>query len=246
MPPVWKYCLKKLFGAVGIVLITQYSNKRGAWKLGKTDLGLYISECLLELGLVSEVATNINTFGHYTQVADLVTLRSWLFRNRFRKLYIFDELNVHAPRRRAMTNKNISILQIIPEISKARCVMIGIGQDIIGVDKDLTKDIWTRGLFIKRSRKIVELKSLLLQKPSYKWENFPRTNIKFDPYETAPFMEKPALEKLIKDEDLRNLALWAKGELHYKDLFDHPQKFHRWLKRTSLRLLELSLHSSQS
>ena len=230
------YYLDKIFGEVGLTLITQSSKKKGIWKLGKTNLGLYLSQILLKYGIVHEVATNINTFGHYPQVADLYTLRAWLFRNRFRKLYIFDELNVHAPRRRAMSNKNIGILQVFPEISKARARIIGIGHELLKTDKDLMSYGIVRALFIKTSLKNARLISHLF-KGNKNIPNLPATTIKYDPYETAPFTERPLAKFMFKDEDLQKFYNWAKGGT-WRSLFSNPNECNRFVRRMSLRLLE--------
>lgn len=237
------FYLDKLFCDVGLVLITQQSKRKGIWKLGKTNLGLYISQMLLKYGIVHEVATNINTFGHYPQIADLMSLRSWLYRNRFRKLYILDELNVHAPRRRAMSNKNIGILQIIPEISKARARIIGIGHELLKTDKDLMSYGIVRGLFIKTSLKNVQLISHLVR-GNKNIINLPATSIKYDPYETAPFTERPPAEMMFKDEELQLLYKWAKGGT-WREYFKHPSECNRFVRRMSLRLLEKTFSDSQ-
>ena len=247
-----QYCLEKIFGEVGVTLITQISKRKGIWKLGKTDISLYLSQLLLKYGIVSEVASNINTFGHYPQIADLISLRSWLHKvsqyggkdHRTVKLYILDELNVHAPRRRAMSRKNIGILQIIPEISKARARLILIGHEILKMDKDLTSFGIVRGLFIKKSLKSVELISHLLRK-KYVFNDVPRTTIRFDPYETAPFTMSPLSEIMFNDEDLQKFYKWAKGGT-WREFFKNPNECNRFVRRISLRLLQKAFTDLQS
>lgn len=236
--------LNLFFGSVGLVLITQQSRRRGIWKEGKTDFGLYLSQMLLHYGLVKEVASNINTYGHYPQIADLISLRSWLHRgNRLTKLYILDELNVHAPRRRAMSNKNIGILQIIPEISKARARIIGIGHDLLKVDKDLISLPIVRGLFIKKTRKNVHIVSRLFS-GRRKITDIPRTTIPFDPYETAPFTERPRAEIMFKDQEIQKFYNYCRGS-SWREQFKHPQECSRFVRRVGLKLCEKVFTDSQ-
>lgn len=231
----WTYALNTLFGSIGVVLITQLSKQKGAWKLGKTDFSLFLAENCLKYGLVKEVASNINTKGRFPQIADLISLRHWLFGNNRTKLYIFDELNKHVPRRRAMSNKNIGVIQVFPEISKARARLIGVGQDLLSIDKEILRDIWVKGIFIKRKLKNVELISHLIGgKMNFK---VPATTIPFDPYEIAPFTEKPTANIMFKDEDLQKLYSWAK-EGGWRNFFKHPQECNRFVRKNVVRLLE--------
>lgn len=218
-----------------MVLITAYS-QTGPWKLGKTDFGLWLAENLLRLNIVSEVATNIDTEGTFTEISDLISLRHWLHSSSSRKLYILDELQEHAYRRKAMTGKNVGIVQIFPQISKARARMIGIGQNLMKVDKDILDDTWVHGVFIKKNRKIVQLISHLLTQ-SYVFRNIPPTSVPFDPYEIAPFTELPKPGVVFKEEQLQKVYDWASGKTWTELGFSHQMQFSRWLRRTLLDTL---------
>ena len=143
-----------------------------------------------------------------------------------------------------MSSKNIGILQIIPEISKARARIILIGHEILKIDKDLTSFGIVRGLFIKKSLKNVELISHLFSR-KYVFNFLPRTTIKFDPYETAPFTERPLGKIMFKDGDLQKLHTWAKGGT-WRELFKNPNECNRFVRRMSLRLLEKAFTDLQS
>lgn len=236
IPRGFRLILNRIFGSVGVTLITQISLTKGAWKLGKTDFALYLSQILLQLGLVSEVASNIYTQGHYPQISDMISLKSWLHRNNRRKLYILDEMNKHLKRRRAMSSKNVEILDILPEISKARARLMGVGQDIFSVDKEFTKDIWVKGIFIKRNLKKAQLISRLLSRPKV-FCNVPKTSVPFDPYEIAPFTLKPKSSIMFKDVELQRLYRWAKGA-SWREEFKHPNECGRFTRRVVLKLLE--------
>ena len=232
---LWDYTLRKLFNSVGMVLITAYS-QTGPWKLGKTDFGLWLAENLLRLNIVSEVATNINTEGTFTEISDLISLRHWLHSSGSRKLYILDELQEHAYRRKAMTGKNVGIVQIFPQISKARARLIGIGQNLMKIDKDIMDDTWVHGVFIKKNRKIAQLVSHLLTK-QYVFRTIPKTTVPFDPYEIAPFTQHPKPGVVFKEEQLQKIYDWATGKSYRELGFDHPMQFNRWIRRTMLELL---------
>lgn len=232
---MFHYVLHKLFTLVGIVLVTAYG-RTGPWKLGKTDFGLYIAENLLELGIVSEVATNIETSGTFLHISDLISLRHWLHSSSHKKLYIFDELQEHAYRRKAMSGKNVGIVQIFPQISKARARLIGIGQDLMKIDKDIVSDTWIHGVFIKKKRKSAQLISHLLPK-QYMFHGIPKTSVPFDPYEIAPFTEYPKPGVVFKQENLQKLFDWATGKSFHEIGFKHPMEFNRWCRKSVLELL---------
>lgn len=239
---MWRYSLKRLFGSVGVVLISQHSLEKGAWKLGKTNFGLYLGQKLKEYGIIHEMASNVNTKGVLPQVSDLFNLKHWLFRNPYTKAYMLDEANIHAPRRRAMSNKNIGILEIFPEISKARARLFVVCQDIEGIDKDIKKAKWIRGYFLKTKLKKVQLVSNLLDRP-YTFSGIPKTTIPYNPYEIAPFTERPRAEIMFKDKDLQKLHRWANGAT-WREEFEHPNECNRFVRRMTRKLLEKTFTDS--
>jgi len=231
----WAYILRKLFSYPSVVLIG------GTWKTGKTDFALKISEDLAKLGLIREVASNIDTSGYYPQIADLISLRHWLYASKKKKLYIFDEASEHLPSRRSMSAKNVGFIQIIPEISKAHAKMLVVGHNLEKVDKTLINSVWCRGVFTKSNLKNAQLFSHLFSQP-YVFNNIPRTSITFDPYAIAPFTEKPPGNIYFKDDDLQLLWRWCNGE-NYKDLGIAPMTLHRKLKKFIRQTLENELNT---
>lgn len=244
----WHYALHKLFDHPSVVLIG------GKWKTGKTDFGLKISEDLKKLPskhkqtnpkynstVITEVASNIDTDGHYPQIYDLVTLRQWLYSNSHRKLYIFDEASEHLPSRRSMSSKNVGFIQLIPEISKAHARMLVIGHQLLKIDKTFLDEVWCRGVFIKKNLKNAQLFSGLIVKPMI-FKNIPPTSISFDPYAIAPFQELPSNKVLFKEEDLQLLWEWSNGKT-YKELGVYPMQLHRKLKKYVHKTLENQLNA---
>lgn len=151
---VWHYVLHTLFEKPAVVLIG------GNWKTRKTDMALLIAEICLKRPswfnpqhrtLVTEVASNIDTLGAFPMITDLISLRQWLFESSKCKLFLFDEANVHLPSRRAMSGKNVAVVQLLAEISKAHARMIVIGQNLLSFDKEFLNDVWCRGIFIKQN-----------------------------------------------------------------------------------------------
>lgn len=239
----WEYALHRLFDHPSIVLIG------GTWKSGKTDFSLKIAEDLKKIhymgtNLIQEVASNIETFGTYPQISDLISLRQWLYGSNRRKLYIFDEASEHLPSRRAMSRKNVGFIQIIPEISKAHARMIVVGHQLLKIDSQLLDDTWCRGAFLKLELKKAQLISYLMPQP-YIFDNIPPTTIKFDPYAIAPFTERPPKEEMFKDADLQKLWDWAHGK-SWKELFKHPNECNRFVRSNVVKLLEKTFTDSHT
>jgi hypothetical protein len=231
----WTYCLRKLFSYPSLVVIG------GAWKTGKTDFSLKISEDLTKIGLIHETASNIETFGHYPLISDLVSLKQWLYSNNKLKLYIFDEASEHLDSRRAMSSKNVGFINIIPQISKAHAKMIVVGHQLLRVDKTLLDDTYCRGVFLKTELKSAKLISHLLNHP-YTFRNLSPTTVKFDPYAIAPFTEKPINAIYFKQEDKQLLWKWANGS-NYKELGLKPMQLHRRLQKFIRETLENELNN---
>jgi hypothetical protein len=226
----------------------------GTWKIGKTDMILYISEWLRKLKsyhtssmtnkdgtpydmpLVSEVASNIDTFGTYPLITDLVSLRQWIYGSKSRKLYIFDEASEHLPNTRGMTSKSVGFKQLIPEISKAHARMAIVGHALLKVDSTLLDETWCKGIFIKKDLKTVEVISHLLPH-QYTFRDLERTNIPFDPDLLAPFTEKPAGSLVFKEEDKQKLWNWVNG-MSPETLGMHRMQLNRLVRKYMKIFLE--------
>lgn len=225
------FCLKKLFDLPSsFVLII------GDWKTGKTDFALLIAERLLELRIVSKVASNIKTWDSPVEFIDnLPTLKEWLHKGKERKLYIFDEAGIHLHRRRSMSKKNIGFMTLLPEISKAHARMIGITQNPMSIDKELLSPVWCKGLIFKLSKLKVRIVSELLPPGEEVKEFFPvpKTNIPFDPYAIAPFkLTAPTqVPANLKDRDLQILWEWSVNNKTAHNLGLHTMQINRIVKK---------------
>jgi hypothetical protein len=246
----WQTILRVLFNVPGVVLIG------GPGKSGKTDFALKISEDLLKTPasnrnqtnnfssmLIQEknnIATNIDTFGHYAQISDLISIKQWLYANDNRKLYIFDEATEYLTNKRTMSSQNVGFMRLLPQVTKAHARMIVIGHNLLRVDKDLLDEAWCKGVFVKTDLKNAQLISNLFPKP-FDFEKIPPTTVKFDPYAIAPFTERPVGQVYFKDEDLDVLWRWANGS-NYKDLGLKPMQLHRKLQKYVLQTLQNKLN----
>jgi hypothetical protein len=187
------------------------------------------------------IATNIDTFGHYAQISDLISIKQWLYANDHRKLYIFDEATEYLTNKRTMSSQNVGFMRLLPQVTKAHARMIVIGHNLLRVDKDLLDEAWCKGVFVKTDLKNAQLISNLFPKP-FDFEKIPPTTVKFDPYAIAPFTERPVGQVYFKDEDLDVLWRWANGS-NYKDLGLKPMQLHRKLQKYVLQTLQNKLNA---
>lgn len=226
------FCLKKLFDLPSsFVLIF------GDWKTGKTDFALLIAERLLELDIVTEVASNIKSPDPRLKfISDLPHLRKWLHGSNTRKLYIFDEAGVHLHKRRSMSAKNVSFMTLLPEISKAHARMIAVTQNPASIDAELLSPVWCKGLIIKenlyKARFISEL--FPSDKKVYEFYPVPPTTIPFDPYAIAPFQLTAPVDvpdAFLNDEEKKILWEWSVNNLSARRLNLHPMQLNRILRK---------------
>lgn len=242
----WNSILYRLFSVPGVVLV------EGVGKVGKTDFSLKIAKDLTELPsrhssktniepLIMDVASNIDTKGFYPQISDLISIKVWLYSNNHRKLYLFDEANEYLSNLRVMSSSNVAFTRLLPQVTKAHARMIVIGHDFGGIDKNVLREAWCKGKFIKYSLK----NALLITTwcPSgIEFHNVDKTSVPFDPYAVAPFTEKPEGGMIFKDEDKQLLWKWANGS-SYKDLGLMPMQLHRRLKKYVLETLKFDLNA---
>jgi hypothetical protein len=234
-------CVKAFFDQPATMILIV-----GDWKTGKTDFSLLLAERMLKLGIVQKVASNIETKGDntITFISDLPTLKDWLYGDRTRKLYIFDEAGLHVHRRRSMSAKNIAILTLMPEISKAHARLILILHNLEALDKELTSTVWCKGLIEKdnkyHARFISFTKPLLNEEFSMEFYPVPRTNIPFDPYAIAPFkLTRPTQIPLsLKDKELQILWEWSVNNKSVVQLGLHPQQLNRIVRPFVKKVLQ--------
>ena len=225
------WALKKLFSRTSLVLIGA-SNQSGVWKTGKTDFSLYVAKRCLNLGLVSEIASNIDTQGEFPLITDTQTLNSWLKSDARRKLFIFDEGNEHLPNTGFMSSKSTGFKAILPQISKKRGRLIVIAQDVDTLDKTFRSKSWWRGTFKKTSKTSASLTAYWNVYKPLEITGIPKTTVKFDPYNSAEWNEQPEHGPIFFNDKDRQI-LWAithEGKTA-KELGIHQQELSRIWKK---------------
>ena len=247
--------ISTIFGTMGVVILTG----RPSWKSGKTDFALLITECLLKWGVVKKAASNIRTEDERVKFIDnLIDLKRWLFADKERKIFILDEATSHLARRRAMTRQNITALSIIPEISKARAVLLLVTHSLQAIDQAFLSKNWCRAVIFKLTSKPLNkertrfkvhqaiIVSDLIPGGEAYFDEIPPTSIKFDPYEIAPFTLTPAKRKF-RSAELQALWNWAVEGQTWREQGLHQEQARRILRRFIRYVLtETEIFSEQS
>ena len=231
------YALTRLFRRTSLVLVGA-SLKSGVWKTGKTDFSLYIAKRCLALGLVSEVASNINTYGTFPLIEDTETLNAWLSSDAQKKLFVFDEGNEHLANTAFMTSKSTGFKAVLPQISKKKGRLIVIGQDIDTLDKTFRSNAWKRGVFLKTSLKTATLSAYWNPLKPMEFIEIPATSVKFDPYLAAEWGEQSTHIVQFKKDSLQILWKWSKEGKSIKELGIHAQQLNRLCRSFVARMLE--------
>lgn len=219
---VWASSLRRIYSLPATITVVT-----GEWKTGKTDFALHIVEELYRLKLISKAASNIKTFQTHKHekeeneifkyIDDLFTLKHWLFKHG-RKAYVYDEAIVSTPSRRAMSKINTAWLRVIPELSKARCQLIVIAQEMDYMEKSFLHETFIRAMWEKISlprahpqfRKMVKLYSKLIPEIRV-FKNIPKCNVHFDPYRSATFKLQPELDMQKVPEEILLARDYANG-----------------------------------
>jgi len=214
-------------------------------EMGKTDIMFLLAERALEIGVISEVASNMATEGIWkngsleqTPIIDihsLARLKFWLKNSRRRKMYLFDDVVEHLPRRAPMSHKTVSIISIIPTVRKARAILVWITQDPELSDSTLLNDTFTKAMIIKISQKTAKIISPWLKNDRHErvLYQIPPTHIKFNTWEYAPFnMEEDILPVgLRNDEEKQMIFKWSVEGYSSERLGLHPMQLHRMVKK---------------
>lgn len=186
----------------------------GKWKTGKSDFSLFLAvdELRDRLGVIKEVGSNIKTDDTtIAYINNFVDLETWLFRNRDRKVFIFDEALKAAPSRSAMSKLNVKWMQFVPELSKARCHLFVITQEEAYMEKLFIHPTFIRARWVKRTLKVVDLISQLYHGEVCRFNDIPKSKVSFDPYCIATWQMEPTREAVIIDDDVKIAIEYANG-----------------------------------
>lgn len=168
----------------------------GEWRTGKTNFVLKLCDDAIREGWIKQFAGNIpieEPPESYTYIDNMPTLKYWLFKTKQSKAFIFDEAIETAMSRNAMSRINKMWLEVIPELSKAKCKLFVLCQE-----EDLIDNIFRKYKF-KRS----EIVKLSWDKALIKFRGFKEpltisgikpTILKYDPDTPAVFKAEGKIE----------------------------------------------------
>jgi len=148
-------CLKRVYDAPASITVVT-----GKWKTGKTDLSLRISfdELKSRLGIIKEVATNIKLqHPEIKYIDNFEDFEFWVFQNKRPKIFIYDEAIKSTPSRRAMSEINTKWLEYVPELSKGRCHLIVVTQEVDFTEKLFLHPTFVRAQWIKLDKTVADL-----------------------------------------------------------------------------------------
>ena len=171
----------------------------GRFGNGKTDFSLLIAEILLKHNVIKKFASNIKVLDAqnlpYTYITNLVSLKEWLYPKRIPKLFILDEAGINVDRRNPLGKLNRQIRYLGFLLRKFRGKLIFISQRSKDIESTFADtDIWL-ATFKKISKTEALLVSNVYDEPFY-ISDIPRTSIKFDTYDIAPFTTEPKYDEL--------------------------------------------------
>ena len=210
---------KNFLAFIKHLFIRQISNfviilgRRGS---GKTDFALLVAETLYQLGIIKHVGTNIKIYESrfpIAEVTNLLDLRHWAINEKGQKLFIFDEVGKAFRRRTPMSSLNIHIIDQFQILRKYKLSIIAITVNEKFIDSGVLGSDMLDGYFEK-----VNFKNPKIGIYHDNLENFykelydiPRTTVKFDTWDSAPFQEFPKESVRFKEEDKQALWKWCNG-----------------------------------
>jgi len=166
----------------------------GRFGFGKTDFSLLIAEILLENKIIKKFGSNIGIKNPqdypFQHITNIVQLKKWLYPKTEPKLFILDEAGIHTDRRNPTGRINREIRHIGFLLRKFSGKFIFISQR--GEDIDSTfahTDIWLATFHKIRKDKALLFSNVHMNPKLIR--NIPRTSIKFDTRDIAPFSLEP-------------------------------------------------------
>lgn len=182
----------------------------GKWRQGKTDTSLLIGHLAKKWKLIDKIGSNIWTFKNpdVEYIISMGALRRWLHFDRLTKLFVFDEALTHLPSRTAMSKKNVSMIGLVTELSKAHGRMIFCAQTD-NIDSALKDSAFLRAVFYKQTKKVMSCHSSLFEPITF--QNIPRSPIRFDKDRLAEFSEIEGILYANLSEEMKCVQLYVEG-----------------------------------
>lgn len=170
---------------------------------GKTDFALHMAERSLLREMIDEVGTNIKVYDdRFLRICSLQGLRTWFFLSPVRKLFLFDEASSHIDRRNPLSKLNKGMRHVAFKIRKAHGKMVIITQRF----EDVESTFDDPNLTVAKIRKLWK-KEALINSPLFPdllhLTDIPKTEIKFDTYDVAPF----TLKEDVSDDKVKGRSL---------------------------------------
>ena len=176
----FRYVLEELFKQPAPIVIIE-----GRMGTGKTDFSLFLAECLLNWGIVDEVATNIKVdHEKFRHISSLAELEAWLKSNKKRKLFILDEASLYIDARNPLSAMNRKFRHFVFTLRKYNAKLIAIAQRAIDMESAVRE--LRLATFTKLGKKYAILTSDLLTDPIELYD-IPKTSIKFNTFDIAEF-----------------------------------------------------------
>jgi ABC-type sugar transport systems, ATPase components len=217
---------------------------------GKTDLSLLIAEILVGKGLFEQVATNIKIYDSpfpIKSIMNLEDLKYWCKNTEGRKLFIFDEIGKGMTRRRPMSSLNVKLIHQFNTLRKYKLSIVATTINEKYVDSAILGEDTLDGFFFKpnyRNPKVA-LYQDNLEDLDLDLYDIPKTTVKFDTWDSAPFAEhSPNTKAHFNDKDLEILWRWSNGHT-IKALGLHRMKINRLCRKYIRESLDAKFHVSQ-
>lgn len=227
----------------------------GRRETGKTDFSLLIAEVLKKHGILRYFASNIKIdsspflIEHITNLQDL---ESWASRvestgELSKKLFILDEAGKSLRRRTPMAKLNIELLDKLQTLRKYKLSLIMIAPadkyiDSASMGSDVLDAIIVKPEF--KNPKVALWHDILDDQELW-LEEIPKTNVKFDTWDIAPFvLRATSIRPVFKDRELGLLWDFGHGKT-VKELGVHPMEMNRIVRRFVKEALERDSHASQ-
>ena len=223
----------------------------GRRESGKTDFSLLIAEILATKGIIKNFATNVKIYSSpfpVERITNLDDLRFWCENTRGKKLFILDEAGKSLRRRTPMSSLNVKLLDNLQILRKYKLSIIFIAPHEKYIDSAALGSDIVDAVFIKPNYKNpkIALYDDWMEGTTLTLTNIPRTSIKFDTWDVAPFTEHgPKQKPKFKDRDLEILWDWSHGAT-VKDLGLHPQQINRLCRKFIREVLEREHHASHT
>jgi len=208
----------------------------GRRETGKTDFALLISEIVQRELQFKFFATNIKIYKSdfpIEHITNLEDLKFWCKENVGKKLFIFDEYGKAMRRRSPMSSLNVKLIDELQILRKYKLSTVAITVNEKYVDNaSLGSDVLD-GYFLKPNYKNQKLALYfdLLENYTRTLRGIPRTSIKFDTWDVAPFKEFGKTRRpKFKDDQLNILWDWSNGAT-YKDVGLHRMQLNRLIRK---------------